>query len=84
MVQSRPKIEGMFYPLQHAEWLTLSQRLSHSELRVLYHLRTLDPFGDKFKEASTKTIAEDLGISQRTREIFGFCSEGDQEFRPAD
>ncbi|MBW4619296.1 MAG: helix-turn-helix domain-containing protein [Cyanosarcina radialis HA8281-LM2] len=61
-----PKIAGKFYPLQNLEWVELSQKLNHSELRVLYYLRTLDPFGEKFKEASTKAIATSLQISQRT------------------
>jgi DNA-binding MarR family transcriptional regulator len=66
------KIVGKFYPLQNAEWVELSQKLNHSELRVLYYLRTLDPFGDRFREASTKAIAQSLQISQRTvqRAIF--------------
>ncbi|PSB00836.1 helix-turn-helix domain-containing protein [Merismopedia glauca] len=63
---NHPKIVGKFYPLQNAEWVELSQKLNHSELRVLYYLRTLDPFGDKFREASTKALAQSLQISQRT------------------
>ncbi len=63
---TQTKIQGKFYPLQHEEWLELSKKLTHSEIRVLYHLRTLDPFGEKFKEASTKVISDDLEISQRT------------------
>jgi DNA-binding MarR family transcriptional regulator len=60
------QIEGKFYPLQHDEWVKFSKLLTNSELRVLYYLRTLDPFGDRYQEASTKAIAEILDISQRT------------------
>jgi DNA-binding MarR family transcriptional regulator len=60
------RIQGKFYPLQHEEWLELSKKLTHSELRILYYLRTIEPFGENFKEASTKAIADDLEVSQRT------------------
>jgi len=60
------KIEGKFYPLQNEEWLSIAKKLTHSELLVLYHLRTLEPFGDKLTESSTKDVAEATGISQRS------------------
>ena len=60
------KIEEKFYPLRSSEWLKISKRLTYSELKVLYHLRTLEPFGDKLTEITTKVIAENLEISQRT------------------
>jgi hypothetical protein len=62
----KPKIQGKFYALQNDEWTKLTQMLTHSELIVLYHLRTIDPFGDRFQKTSTKSIAETLKISQRT------------------
>jgi hypothetical protein len=62
----KPKIQGKFYALQNDEWTKLTQMLTHSELIVLYHLRTIDPFGDRFQDTSTKSIAETLKISQRT------------------
>ena len=60
------KIEGKFYPLKNEEWLSVAKKLTHSELLVLYHLRTLEPFGDKLTESSTKDVAEATGISQRS------------------
>ena len=60
------KIEGKFYPLKNEEWLNIARKLTHSELLVLYHLRTLEPFGDKLTESSTKDVAEATGISQRS------------------
>lgn len=60
------KIEGKFYPLQNEEWLSVAKKLTHSELLVLYHLRTLEPFGNKLTESSTKDVAEATGISQRS------------------
>jgi DNA-binding transcriptional ArsR family regulator len=63
---TQAKIEGKFYPLQNDEWLSVAKKLTHSELLVLYHLRTLEPFGDKLTESSTKDVAEATGISQRS------------------
>lgn len=63
---TQTKIEGKFYPLQNDEWLSVAKKLTHSELLVLYHLRTLEPFGDKMTDASTKEVAEATGISQRS------------------
>lgn len=63
---TQTKIEGKFYPLKNDEWLAIAKKLTHSELLVLYHLRTLEPFGDKLTESSTKDVAEATGISQRS------------------
>jgi len=63
---TQAKIEGKFYPLKNEEWLSVAKKLTHSELLVLYHLRTLEPFGDKLSETSTKDVAEATGISQRS------------------
>ncbi len=62
----KTKIQGKFYALRNDEWVALTQMLTHSELIVLYQIRTIDPFGDRFQETSTKSIAETLRISQRT------------------
>ena len=60
------KIKPPFYPLKNDEWLSVAKKLTHSELLVLYHLRTLEPFGDRMTESSTKDVAEATGISQRS------------------
>ena len=60
------KIREKFYPLRNDEWLEIAKKLTHSELLILYHLRTLEPFGDKLTESSTKDVAEATGISQRS------------------
>jgi DNA-binding MarR family transcriptional regulator len=56
------------YRLTNDEWLALVARLklNFAEVKVLMHLRTIDPFGDKFKDADTKDIAANLEIHQRT------------------
>jgi hypothetical protein len=63
---STKKVQGKFYPLQHQEFLKLNQILTQSELSVYLWLKTNDPFGEKFIEADTQKIAEDLEISRRT------------------
>ncbi len=63
---SLTKIQGKFYPLQHQEFLNLNRSLTQSELSVYLWLKTNDPFAEKFIEADTQEIANDLGISRRT------------------
>ncbi len=63
---SSTKIQGKFYPLQHEEFLNLNRILTQSELSVYLWLKTNDPFAQKFIEADTQEIANDLGISRRT------------------
>ena len=63
---SKAKVKEKFYRLKNDEWLSVAKKLTHSELVVLYHLRTLEPWGDKLTESSTKEVAEATGISQRS------------------
>ncbi|HEY9631007.1 MAG TPA: hypothetical protein V6C84_27260 [Coleofasciculaceae cyanobacterium] len=42
----------LHYRLINEEWLKISQDLKLAELRVLYYLRTLDPFGDRQLKAA--------------------------------
>ena len=64
--ESKVKIEGKFYPLRNDEWLELGRKLTRGELLVLFHLRTLEPFGDRLTESSTKDVSEAIGINQRS------------------
>ena len=59
------RIEGKFYALQTSEWIEISRKLTHSELMVFYYLRTIDPFGNKFREIETLSIAKIFNISRR-------------------
>ena len=63
---AKAKVKEKFYRLKNDEWLFVAKKLTHSELVVLYHLRTLEPWGDKLTESSTKEVAEATGISQRS------------------
>ena len=60
------KYASLHYRLTNEEWTEIIKILNLSELKVLYYLRTLDPFGDRFQDARTKNIAAEVGISQRS------------------
>jgi hypothetical protein len=61
---NRKKIQGKFYPLQKDEWLNAINNLTHSELKVLYYLRSLDPY-NKGLDLSPAQIARDLSTPQK-------------------
>jgi hypothetical protein len=66
MTDDRPRIDGKFYPLQNDEWVKAWGELKPAEVQVLYHLRTLDPFGEKELELGVSAIALRLGLSKGT------------------
>ena len=66
MADDRPRIDGKFYPLQNDEWVKAWDELKPAEVQVLYHLRTLDPFGEKELELGVSAIALRLGLSKGT------------------
>ncbi|MBD1855500.1 MULTISPECIES: MarR family transcriptional regulator [Leptolyngbya] len=54
------------YRLTNEEWLEVSQELKLAELRVLFHLRTLDPFGDRALNLKVIDIAEATKLQKGT------------------
>lgn len=54
------------YRLTCEEWLVVSQALKLAELRVLYYLRTLDPFGDRPLDLKVVDIATATGLTKGT------------------
>jgi hypothetical protein len=50
---------GKFYRLQSDEWLEAVKQLTHAELKILYYIRSLDPF-DKGISLTPVEIAQDL------------------------
>lgn len=60
------KINGKFYPLNNQEWERAWQELKPAEIRILYHLRTLDPWGERELELGVSSLARDLGIAKGT------------------
>jgi hypothetical protein len=61
MTQNR--IQGRFYPLQSEEWLETVKQLTHSELKVLYYIRSLDPY-NKGISLTPVQIASDLSTEK--------------------
>jgi hypothetical protein len=59
------KIEGKFYPLQHQEWLRACRELTPAELKVLYYIRTADPYSNGVR-LTAAAIARDLSCEGQT------------------
>ena len=57
---------NLHYRLTNEEWLTVSKDLRPAELIVLFHLRTLDPFGDRKLDLKVIDIAEATGLKKGT------------------
>ncbi len=55
-----------FHALTAAEWLQVTQILTFSEVRVLYYLQTLCPYGDNQLELNLTKDANTLGIGKST------------------
>lgn len=55
-----------FYRLTNAEWTKASRELTPAEVKVLYHLRTLDPFGDKAYSLRVIDIAQATDLTKGT------------------
>lgn len=70
---TQAKIEGKFYPLQHQEWLRACRELTPAELKVLYYIRTADPYSNGVRLTAAaiaalepKAIAKELGVNRST------------------
>ncbi|PSB12564.1 MarR family transcriptional regulator [Pleurocapsa sp. CCALA 161] len=57
------RIHRKFYPLQSDEWLETVKQLNHSELKVLYYVRSLDPYNKGISITPIK-IAKDLSTEK--------------------
>ena len=55
-----------FYQLEPDEWLTVCKELKPAELKVLYRLRTLDPFGQHPIKFRVVDLARDLDMNKGT------------------
>jgi DNA-binding transcriptional ArsR family regulator len=66
MTQNSSKIQGKFYPLQHEEWLRAWNELKPAEIKILYYLRAVDPFGEKELEFGVTALAKKLQLSKST------------------
>lgn len=52
----------MFFRLTHHDWVECFTKLSRAELGVLFYLRTLNPFGDRYLKINCQAIGEVLDI----------------------
>lgn len=57
------KIQGKFYPLKSEEWLNSINKLTHSELKILYYVRSLDPYNNGISLTPAQ-IARDLSTEK--------------------
>ena len=57
------KISGKFYPLKSEEWLDSINQLTHSELKILYYVRSLDPYNNGINLTPAQ-IARDLSTEK--------------------
>ena len=64
MAQVRSEKAPLFYQLTHKEWLETVKDLTGAEIKVLYYIRLLDPFGDRNLEYSVTQMAAELGLSK--------------------
>jgi DNA-binding transcriptional ArsR family regulator len=60
------KIEGKFYALKPEEWLQVTKELRYAEVRVLYYLRTIDPFGGRDLRVKVTDVATATGLQKGT------------------
>lgn len=57
---------ALHYRLTNDEWLDAVHNLKPSERDLLYHLRTLDPFGDRTLDLTVTSLATTLGVNKST------------------
>ena len=57
------KIQGKFYPLKSSEWLHSINQLTHLELKILYYVRSLDPYNNGIDLTSAQ-IGRDLSTEK--------------------
>ena len=60
---STKKILGKFYPLKSEEWVETVKQLTHSELKILYYVRSLDPY-NRGISLTPAQIAKDLSTEK--------------------
>ena len=61
---TQTKISGKFYPLKSEEWLDSINKLTHSELKILYYVRSLDPYNNGINLTPAQ-IARDLSTEKQ-------------------
>lgn len=57
---------NLHYRLDNQEWLSLCEELKFAEVKVLLHLRTLNPFGDRVLEIGIRELGRTLKMDHST------------------
>ncbi|MFM6642636.1 MAG: MarR family transcriptional regulator [Microcystis panniformis] len=65
-IMTQNKIEGKFYALKPEEWLEVTKELRYAEVRVLYYLRTINPFGGRDLRVKVTDVATATGLQKGT------------------
>lgn len=63
---SQSKIEGKFYALKNEDHLRACRELTPAQRDIFYHLKSLDPYGDRFLNITIIGIARLLKLSRAT------------------
>ncbi|HEY9762377.1 MAG TPA: helix-turn-helix domain-containing protein [Trichocoleus sp.] len=58
--------KSLHYRLTNDEWVQAVRKLKPAQKDVLYYLRTLDPFGDRYLDLKVREIARTLGYDPGT------------------
>ena len=64
VTQPNSKIQGLFYPLQHEEWLKACRELTPAQRDVLYYIRTIDPYNQGI-DINAAEVARQLSAPER-------------------
>ena len=57
---------GLYYRLTAEEWNDAWEELKPTEIRILYHLRLLDPFGDRNIDIGVRELGRTLDVDHST------------------
>ena len=60
------QVKSPYYPLTNEEWLKVTQELKPAEIVILYHLRTLTPFGERPTPVGVRDLAKTLSLNPGT------------------
>lgn len=56
----------LHHRLTNKEWLTTVSQLTFAQVKILYYLKTLDPFGDRKLVLSVSKIGQELSLNKST------------------
>jgi hypothetical protein len=60
------QVKSVYYPLTNEEWLKVTQELKPAEIVLLFHLRTMNPFGERATPVGVRDLAKTLSLNPGT------------------